>query len=379
MKQIKYYMVWMAMMAVSIFTSCSDDDAAYTFGEGMKIVSSNVIFDAAGGKGSIVVEGNVSAVKAASNAEWCKVLVKDANTVEVTIDKYTGYENRDAVVTLTDESNGDAIHAAVIQNGGIWMLTSTSYTVSNKGADIVIPVKADLAYDIEASNWIKDCKKVAEGISVKIAENKSGKPRMGTMTLKNERDESTVITFTQFDITDIEGEYHVKCDSLFYDDWYEEDILRSIERDVTVKLVDEENGIFHVMGMFANELPLVMNFNKETSTMSFEQNQRMGALVTKEGRNVYVYSKAYSYEAKQFPSSSTLNISAPVEVSADGVITYGKFTDITGFVYRSIYGSETGYCNGIASYFYSSDSPERVQGNMLGYGEVYCNVLMTKN
>lgn len=378
MKQIKYYIVWMAMIAVSIFTSCSDDEPAYTFGNGMKIVSSDVIFDAAGGIGNIVVEGNVSAVKASSNVEWCKVSVKDANTVEVAVTKYTGYDNRDAVLTLTDESTGDAIHAAVIQNGGIWMLTNTSYTVTNKGGNVVIPVKADLAYNVESADWLKDSKKVEGGLAVKIPENNSGKPRMGTVTLKNERDEATTVVFTQFDITDIEGEYHVKCDSLFYDDWYEEDRLRSIERDVTIKMVDEEKGIFHVVGLFANDLPLVMNFNKETSVMSLEQDQRMGGLVTKDGRNVYVYSKAYSYEAKQFPSSSSLNISAPVNVNAEGMLNFGKFTDITGFVYRSIYGSETGYCNGIASYFFASDSPERVQSNMLGYGEVFCNIVMEK-
>lgn len=366
------------MIVATILTSCSDNNNTYNFGDGMKIVSSNVIFDAAGGKGAIVVEGNMANVKAVSNAEWCKVSQKDAHTIEVTADKYTGFENRDAVITLTDESNGDALHAAVIQNGGIWMVTSTSFTVTNKGGNVTVPIKADLSYDTKAAEWLKDCKKVNGGLSVNIAENKSGKPRMGTITMKNERNEITVVTFTQFDISDIEGEYHVKCDSLFYDDWYEEDRLRSIERDVTVKLIDQEKGIFHILGLVSNDLPLVLNFNKETSAMSFEQDQRMGALVTKEGRNVYVYSKAYSYGAKQFPASSTLNISAPVSISEEGVLNFGPFTDITGFVYRSIYGSETGYCNGIASYFFSTDSPERVQGNVLGYGEVFCNIVMNK-
>ena len=76
MKKIFSFILLLA--GVTMVTSCGEDDATYTPVEPLEIVSNNVLFETAGGTGTITVKGS-EALTASTAAQWLAVSVSGYN------------------------------------------------------------------------------------------------------------------------------------------------------------------------------------------------------------------------------------------------------------------------------------------------------------
>ena len=96
MKKIFSFILLLA--GVTMVTSCGEDDATYTPVEPLEIVSNNVLFETAGGTGTITVKGS-EALTASTAAQWLAVSVS-GNTVTVTAQENPSLSGRSAQITL---------------------------------------------------------------------------------------------------------------------------------------------------------------------------------------------------------------------------------------------------------------------------------------
>ena len=98
----KILSILLAVSAVLCIAACSKDKGVEEAVKTLSVVSTDVVFQPAGGQGSIVVDAQNS-FTAASDKSWCTVSTSGQNVV-VNVSEWEGLESRYAVVTLTSGS-----------------------------------------------------------------------------------------------------------------------------------------------------------------------------------------------------------------------------------------------------------------------------------
>lgn len=359
----KIYLACLLLLSMVFASSCSDDDV-YDGGSKLSVASANVEFTSDGGSGIIVVRHYEGTVSATADAPWVTIGMVNDSTVSVTVSPYTEYANRSAVITLSD-GIGET-HVAVLQQGGIWSVSKTKFIVNNNSNSVIIPVKTNLEYNAELPDWIEGTK-TEDGYFLTIQANSTGVPRSGNVTLKTSREE-TVVQILQFNPSQLEGIYTASFQNYDWDWEYGSDQTK----EVVVK--SEDDGTFLVSGLSADStMSYRMHFDEQDGVMYFASDEFIGTRNI-DGATEYCYSKLYSTNNHSVTTRNSLHYIAPIEM-VDGHISL-SFTDNIGFTYRSFYGAETGYIDGIAIYRFASKTVDTTSDDALGYLEVLMNVKM---
>lgn len=191
-----YYII--TLILCLFWTGCSDDDnnADETL---LKVVSSEVSFDCAGGTGSIDVASSM-AISATSTEEWCQVAV-DANKINVTVSPNLLISSRTAMVTIS--AGSEMTQVPVYQLGDIFdtNLTSTDFTA--KGGEVTFYVKSNWKVEFEGvdETWLSCNYSAADQqVTITVAPlAEGGKFRSNTIKVKSGTHEVSV-TFTQINI-----------------------------------------------------------------------------------------------------------------------------------------------------------------------------------
>lgn len=354
-------------MGTAFTTSCSDDDIKYQMPT-LAVAESNVEFGAQGGSGKIIVTGMQGSISAKANADWVSLRQTNDSTFTVNVPAYTDYNNRQAVVTITDGNS--ETHVAVMQQGGIWAVTTTKYLASNQGGNITIPISTNLDYSYELPSWMK-AEKTASGMVVTVAGNTSGKPRSGNVTLKTVRGE-TDVQILQFDAADLCGTYDASYSKY---DWNME-FSSSKKAVVTIEQKPDVNNTFLVKGLSSDStIAYVLKLDQSNGSLYFEMNDALGT-IQNAGKTEYCYQKLFSTSANMISTESTLRYIAPVEM-VNGNISL-TFSDEIGFTYRSFYGAETGYVNAIATYRFSSNTYDTSSDAAISYLEILSKLILVK-
>ena len=148
MKKILYFL--MPFLCAGL-VGCSDD---YTPAEGgiEKIESTDLNFTAAGGEGSITVDG-FGWISAVSNQEWCEVRV-EGMTVHVTVAESQEVTSRSAIVAISAE--GDSVEVPVVQAGVISDIGALNRAFGYDGGTFTIGTNVNYSIEIpeEAKDWI---------------------------------------------------------------------------------------------------------------------------------------------------------------------------------------------------------------------------------
>lgn len=361
----------MIMTAVAVstafITSCSDDDIKYEMPT-LAVAESNVEFGAQGGSGKIIVTGMQGSISAQANADWVTLKQANDSTITVNVPAYTDYNNRQAVVTITDGNS--ETHVAVMQQGGIWAVTTTKYLASNQGGNITIPISTNLDYSYELPSWMK-AEKTSDGMIVTVSGNTTGVPRSGNVTLKTVRG-VTNVKILQFDATDLCGTYDASYSNY---DWNMESST-SRTAVITIEQKPDVKNTFLVKGLSSDSaIAYVLKLDQSKGNMYFEMNDALGT-IDNNGKTEYCYQKLFSTDANMIPTESTLRYIAPVEM-ADGKLSL-SFSDEIGFTYRSFYGAETGYVNAIATYRFSSNTYDTSSDAAISYLEILSKLILVK-
>lgn len=148
MKKILYFL--MPFLCAGL-VGCSED---YVPAEGgiEKIESTDLNFTAAGGEGSITVDG-FGWITAVSNRDWCEVRV-EGTTVHVVVAESQEVTSRSAIVTISAE--GKSVEVPVVQAGLISDIGALNRVFGYDGGTFTIGTNTDYSIEIpeEVKDWI---------------------------------------------------------------------------------------------------------------------------------------------------------------------------------------------------------------------------------
>ena len=128
---------------------CSSDDDVIT--ERLKVVQSDINFNALGGTGRIDLE-SVEPISATSSADWCTVSVSGQSVI-LTVDKNYTIEGRTVMIVIT--SGNEVTKVPVSQIGETFSTNLMNYTFSDKGGSKSFDLKFTHECIIEGNpDWL---------------------------------------------------------------------------------------------------------------------------------------------------------------------------------------------------------------------------------
>jgi len=191
----KIFSLIVLLAGVTVFTSCSDDDATYSPIRPLEISSCDTEYEATGGTGSIVVNTNES-ITATSEAAWVTVSASGRN-VSINVaanDKLTG---RSSKITLRSAS-GLTADVTVTQKGHVFGLGETDLSFRDVASTTYVDVEHSQNVTVKSNaDWIKaELVNNGQQLMVSVPDNEGEDPREGTITI-TVGDVSDEITVTQ--------------------------------------------------------------------------------------------------------------------------------------------------------------------------------------
>jgi len=209
----KLLSLFVLMAGVVAFTSCGEDDATYNAIVPLEIKSADVLFDADGGQGTIVVNTS-SALQASCESSWAKVQV-NGSSVSVTAEKNPTSETRSAKIILT--ADGKTASVVATQKGVVIGIKGSSEFVFT--SDNAASFNVDFAHTYPLSNynitvqslsdWITAEYNAETGqIEAKITANTGKMIRRGYVQVKMD-DHEEILSVIQYELeNDILGDYN---------------------------------------------------------------------------------------------------------------------------------------------------------------------------
>ena len=265
-----------ALLAGIIFiTSCGSDEASYTSAPKLEITSANVLFDAQGGNGSIVVN-TTGSITATTDASWVTLSVQ-GNTVSVTAAPNITLDGRSAVINLV--SGGTEAEITATQKGSVYGLYS-DLDLKFDDAARSLSISIDHPSTVQLTSldsWIEaSFNEATDQIDIQVAENKSGWRRSGKLVVETAGLRDT-LKITQFDfLNDIQGTYLLVYQS--NGQW--------VYTTVGLSRTDDSNGgqLTFLSGSYAaNGFTIPVEFNVAKESFSIYNLAEMGGTYTKSG------------------------------------------------------------------------------------------------
>ena len=179
MKKILSFIVLLA--GVTMFTSCGDDDATYQATPKLEIASADVLFEADGGDGSIVVNGS-GTVTATTDASWLTLSVQGSQVI-VTAQPNLTLDGRSAVIKLVSGSTEAQVTAT--QKSSVYGVPSLEYEIGDYQASLGIDVVHNQAVTVESqSEWLTATfNEGTSQIEIVAEDNNEADPRVGIVTV----------------------------------------------------------------------------------------------------------------------------------------------------------------------------------------------------
>jgi len=149
MKKLLSFMILLA--GVISFTSCSSDDATYQATPKLEVTSADVLFEAPGGNGTIVVNAS-GAVTATTTANWLTLSVQ-GNNVVVSANPNITLEGRSGLIKIL--SGDTEAEVTATQKGSVYGIPSLEYKMGDYQASLNIDVVHNLPVTVESqADWL---------------------------------------------------------------------------------------------------------------------------------------------------------------------------------------------------------------------------------
>ncbi len=265
-----------ALLAGIVFvTSCSSDDASYVPTPKLEIKSAQVLFDAEGGDGSIVLN-TTGTVTATTDASWLSLAVQ-GNTVTVTANPNITLNGRSAVINLV--SGDTQAQVTATQKGSVYGLYSDlDLKFDDAARSLSISIDHPSTVQLKPlADWITATFDDATNeITVQITQNNSGWRRSGKLVVETAGLRDT-LKITQFDfLNDIQGTYLLVYQSNG----------QMVYTTVDLSRTNDSNGgqLTFLSGSYAaNGFTIPVEFNVATESFSIYNLAEMGGKYTKSG------------------------------------------------------------------------------------------------
>jgi len=139
------------LAGVISFTSCSSDDATYQATPKLEVTSADVLFEAPGGNGTIVVNAS-GAVTATTTANWLTLSVQ-GNNVVVSANPNITLEGRSGLIKIL--SGDTEAEVTATQKGSVYGIPSLEYKMGDYQASLNIDVVHNLPVTVESqADWL---------------------------------------------------------------------------------------------------------------------------------------------------------------------------------------------------------------------------------
>lgn len=177
MKKIFSFIALLA--GVISFTSCSSDDATYQATPKLEVTSADVLFEAAGGNGNVVVNAS-GAVTATTTANWLTLSVQ-GNNVVVSANPNITLEGRSGLIKIV--SGDTEAEVTATQKGSVYGIPSLEYKMGDYQASLNIDVVHNLAVTVESqADWLTAVfNEETSQIELVAEDNNEADPRVGTV------------------------------------------------------------------------------------------------------------------------------------------------------------------------------------------------------
>lgn len=321
MKKILSIIVLLA--GVISFTSCSDSDSSYSPVSTLTLASSDLLFESAGGTGSIVVNTS-AALTAETSSQWLTLSVS-GNTVSVAAQTNETVDGRSAKIVL--RAGGDTTSVVATQKGMFLDFDNSPIVLTGNGAaSHEIAVSHSLPIQVKSlSDWITpSVNSDSTAFVLSFAANTSGHLRKGYYVVKSANMADTVVV-TQYDFAEnILGTY------LFAG-------LRFNDQGKVVQgaLLSTLKGTPDAMVLeFPNiGLSMPVEFDAETLTIRLSGGKYMGTFddyFSEESDSVvtrYVWSSMWDIINGQLTWAEEVGMAGAFNYSEDQGVTYCKLED----------------------------------------------------
>lgn len=179
MKKILSFIVLLA--GVISITSCSSDDATYQATPKLEIASANVLFDAEGGDGTIVVNTN-GTVSATTDASWLSLSVQ-GNKVIVTANPNLTLVGRNALIKLV--SGVTEAEVTATQKSSVYGVPSLEYEIGDYQATLNIDVVHTQNVSVVShADWLTATfNETTSQVELVAEDNDEVDPRVGIVTI----------------------------------------------------------------------------------------------------------------------------------------------------------------------------------------------------
>ncbi len=185
----------LALVATSVagLVACTEEESfnPYAKESSIKIVSSNISFDAAAQSGEVVFEAD-GTVTAECTSDWCKATV-NGNKLIVTVPENISFEGRSTTVTL--KCGDEQMKLYPHQQGMLFSFADQSVSVEMKGGSVEINGASTFDVTVSADDWIA-YEKTDYGYLLTIKTNDSGNVRNGKFVISC-GDAKTTYSITQ--------------------------------------------------------------------------------------------------------------------------------------------------------------------------------------
>lgn len=358
MKKIFYLglILWGSLLSFSSCSSSSSDQSVFA------VVKSDVKFTPKASVGSIIVR-STNGFTATANTDWCKVSAADS-TVTVNVTANTAKESRNAIVTLTDGIS--TLHVPVAQQGSVWYVKgSATHLLNDADTTFTITAKIDYTYQVKKPSWITG-EVAADGYSIHVAKNSTGKGRVGHVILYCASD-TTDVPVVQFGAEDIAGTYQAKYTTKDEDKDVSAVDTFTISKGTSANAFIAE-GLSSLKGL---NIPLV--FNPNDGSLTVKNAQYLGAITSK---NYYFYTIMATKAGYLLNSSSyTYGATPTFSLSEEVIMPIYTFTgaDVT---LTTSDGNVSTTINGFTTYVFSKRSTSFTY--KVGFWDYFQDLMITR-
>lgn len=210
MKTIKIIGLFLAsVIAGSCFYGCKEDTYESRIKE---LILKDMSFPSSASSGVQTFRlEDLSHYKISSNSAWCKAQIKkDSCLIRVNVDENTSYDQRAAVVTLSDVIDTTQTRTFNVTQAQVdaLLITEDHYTVATAGGQVTIPVQTNIPYSVDIddndADWItlslpKEAKTRAlkdTTVVLNIDENDTYDNRTGHVYVVSGKDPNVKVTIT---------------------------------------------------------------------------------------------------------------------------------------------------------------------------------------
>ncbi len=232
MKTIKYSIVTLMSVIISVcLVSCSEDYSSPLKG---KTVNDVVFETGIHSKTVSIGTEDLTKCTVASSANWCRPTI-EGSSVSIFVQNNDTYEERKAIVTLTDPEDATTLSFNVIQNqNDAIIVDGKTFEIPEEGGEVSIKVKSNLNYVVEIpanATWLTKSTSSTRGLSdstikLKADKNNSGDEREAIVKLTDSKSGTTSeftvkqsltpnikLSIETIEIEEIGGEFEVTVNS----------------------------------------------------------------------------------------------------------------------------------------------------------------------